>query len=73
MQMINEQFKKCKDVFVQYKVFLPILAGMIIALAALGFTFGQQIGETKAQVEKVESYYEVLTSIKTSVDSLVKK
>jgi hypothetical protein len=66
MQAIKDQFVKCKDIFVQYKIFVPILATLLIGLVITGFTLGREI-------EKVKTEHEVLIEMNTKIDSLMRK
>ena len=66
MQAIKDQFNKCKDIFVQYKIFVPVLAALLIGLAVTGFSLGREI-------EKVKTKHEILIDINTKIDSLMRK
>lgn len=70
---IKEQFNQCKNVFVQYKIFVPILLALVISAMSLSFVFGKTITSLQNKVEQVESNYFLLLDIKKSVDSLLTK
>ena len=70
---IRDQFEQCKNVFVQYKIFVPILLALVISAMSLSFVFGRTITNLQNKVEKVENNYILLQDIKKAVDSLLIK
>ena len=73
MQAIEKQHDRCKSIFVQYRVLVPILAALIVGMVVASFSFGQQLKSAELKVEKVEKIYGRLINIETAIDSLLKK
>ncbi len=64
MKLINEQFKKCRYIFVQNKILIPILLTLIITAVVVGFGFGSEI-------QKIKIDQKILMEIKISIDTLL--
>lgn len=73
MQAVKDQFVRCKNVFISYKVFVPILGALIIGAVVISLSFGEKIGTISEKINTLETSQELLIDIKTSLDSLVKK
>jgi len=73
MKQIEDQFHKCKDIFVQNKIFVPILIAVLLSAVVVSFSFGQKLSTTENKIESIEEYNGILLDIKKSVDSLVAK
>ena len=67
MQAIKDRFESCKNVFVQYKVLVPVLIGLILSALLVGLAFGEKVNN----IEK--SNIEVLKKIEMSIDSLLRR
>lgn len=70
---MNKEFEKCKNIFVQYKIFVPILLALLISAMSLSFVFGKNITNLQNKIEQVENSYIILQDIKKAVDSLLIK
>jgi len=73
MQAIKDQFSHCKNLFISYKIFVPILSALIVGAIVISLSFGEKIGSITNKVNTLETSQELLIDIKISLDSLVKK
>jgi hypothetical protein len=66
MRSIDEQFKKCRLIFIQNKIIVPILIGFIVS----AFVFGTQVSK---RVNNLEKTPDMLIHIQSSLDTLLQE
>lgn len=71
MKMIEDQFKKCKYIFIQNKIIIPILLGIILTAVVISFSFGKQINLVENEITNYQQDRDILLNIKMSIDSLL--
>ena len=62
---------KCLFIFVQYKIFVPILLALVLTAAALSYNFGRNLSTLEHKVSVVETNFLLLKDIKSSIDTLI--
>jgi hypothetical protein len=67
MKSIDEQFKKCRLIFIQNKIIVPILLGLLVT----AFIFGAQFSKVENRVTSLEKTPVMLENIQSSIDTLL--
>lgn len=68
---LEEQFIRCKEIFVQNKLFIPILITMIIGVLISGFTAGVQITKLQNRITDIERTPILLQNIEKKLDTVI--
>ena len=70
MISVKEQFSRCKLIFMQNIVIVPVLLVLIASIAMGGYHFGKKFQEYDNKFQSIENNTQILMDVKRGVDSL---